>query len=149
MKSEQKMQNFVFSIIEKTFVHIKGTAKGKPYILEDWQRFIIYNVAAIYIKGTNERKYKEAFIFLAKKKLQNIFCISALAWALSLLERQYYSVLYIVATKLDRALEAFYNILENLEAMGEKKNFRVLDNNSEHSVFKDPFKMLKEKKQVQ
>ena len=39
-----------------------------------------------------------------------------------------------MATKLDRALEAFYNILENLEIMGERKNFRVLDNNSEHSI---------------
>lgn len=62
-----KDAEFVIQIIEKTFVHIKGTAKGQPYILEDWQRFIVYNVAAIYLKGTNERKYKEAFIFLPEK----------------------------------------------------------------------------------
>ena len=124
---------FCIGIIEKTFVHIKGTAKGQPYILETWQRFIIYNVAAIYLAGTNERKYKEAFIFLPRKNSKTFFA-SALAWALSLLERNFYSVLYIIATKLDRALEAFNNILENLEAMGEKQNFRVLDNNSEHSI---------------
>lgn len=128
-----KDAEFVIQIIEKTFVHIKGTAKGKPYILEDWQRFIIYNVAAIYIAGTNERKYKETFIFLPRKNSKTFFA-SALAWALSLLERQYYSVLYIIATKLDRALEAFDNILENLEVMGEKQNFRILNNNSEHSI---------------
>lgn len=128
-----KDAEFCIGIIEKTFVHIKGVAKGQPYILEDWQRFIIYNVAAIYLKGTNERKYKEAFIFLPRKNSKTLFA-SALSWALSLLERKYYSVLYIVATKLDRALEAFNNILENLEIMGEKKNFRVLDNNSEHSI---------------
>lgn len=128
-----KDAEFVIGIIEKTFIHIKGTAKGQPYILEDWQRFIIYNVAAIYIAGTNERKYKEAFIFLPRKNSKTFFA-SALAWALSLMERNYYSVLYIIATKLDRALEAFNNILENLEAMGEKQNFRILDNNSEHSI---------------
>jgi len=128
-----KDAEFVIQIIEKTFVHIKGTAKGKPYILEDWQRFIIYNVAAIYIAGTNERKYKETFIFLPRKNSKTFFA-SALAWALSLLERNYYSVLYIIATKLDRALEAFDNILENLEVMGEKDNFRILNNNSEHSI---------------
>jgi phage terminase large subunit-like protein len=128
-----KDAEFCIGIIEKTFIHIKGTAKGKPYILEDWQLFIIYNVAAIYLKGTDERKYKEAFIFLPRKNSKTFFA-SAIAWALSLLERKYYSVLYIVATKLDRALEAFNNILENLEAMGEKQNFRVLDNNSEHSI---------------
>ena len=128
-----KDAEFCIGIIEKTFIHIKGVAKGQPYILEDWQRFIVYNVAAIYIAGTNERKYKEAFIFLPRKNSKTFFA-SALAWALSLLERNQYSVVYIVATKLDRALEAFNNILENLEAMGERKNFRVLDNNSEHSI---------------
>jgi phage terminase large subunit-like protein len=128
-----KDAEFCIQIIEKTFVHIKGTAKGKPYILETWQRFIIYNVAAIYIKGTDERKYKETFIFLPRKNSKTFFA-SALAWALSLLERNYFSVLYVIATKLDRALESFYNILENLEAMGEKQNFRILDNNSEHSI---------------
>lgn len=128
-----KDAEFCIEIIEKTFVHIKGTAKGEPFILEDWQRFITYNVAAIYIAGTNERKYKEAFIFLPRKNAKTLFA-SALGWSLSLLERKFYSVCYIVATKLDRALEAFYNILENLEIMGERKNFRVLDNNSEHSI---------------
>ncbi len=130
---KHKDAEFVIGIIEKTFVHIKGTAKGKPFILEDWERFICYNVAAIYLAGTDERKYKEAFIFLPRKNSKTFFA-SALAWALSLLERKYFSVLYIIATKLDRALEAFNNILENLEMMGEKQNFRVLDNNSEHSI---------------
>jgi phage terminase large subunit-like protein len=128
-----KDAEFCIGIIEKTFVHIKGTAKGKPYILEDWQKFIVYNVSAIYISGTDERKYKEAFIFLPRKNSKTFFA-SAIAWALSLLERKYYSVVYIIATKLDRALESFYNILENLEIMGERQHFRVLDNNSEHSI---------------
>jgi phage terminase large subunit-like protein len=128
-----KDAEFCIGIIEKTFVHIKGTAKGKPYILEDWQKFIVYNVSAIYLAGTDERKYKEAFIFLPRKNSKTFFA-SALAWALSLLERKYYSIVYIIATKLDRALESFYNILENLEIMGEKQNFRILDNNSEHSI---------------
>ena len=128
-----KDAEFCIGIIEKTFVHIKGTAKGKPYILEDWQKFIVYNVSAIYLSGTDERKYKEAFIFLPRKNSKTFFA-SAIAWALSLLERKYYSVVYIIATKLDRALESFYNILENLEIMGERQNFRILDNNSEHSI---------------
>lgn len=128
-----KDAEFCIGIIEKTFVHIKGTAKGKPYILEAWQRFIIYNCAAIYLAGTDERKYKETFIFLPRKNSKTFFA-SALAWALSLLERNYFSVVYVIATKLDRALEAFNNILENLEAMGEKPNFKILDNNNEHSI---------------
>ncbi len=124
---------FVITIIQHTFVHIKGPAKGKPYLLEPWQMFIIYNIVGFYIVGTNERRFKEAFIFLPRKNSKTFFA-SALGWALSLLERNYYSVLYIIATKLDRALEAFHNIRENIEYMGEKSNFKILNNNAQHSI---------------
>jgi phage terminase large subunit-like protein len=124
---------FVVRIIEKTFVHIKGPARGKPFLLEPWEKFVCYNIAGFYLKDTNERRFKEAFIFIPRKNSKTLFA-SALAWALSLLDRKYYSVLYIIATKLDRALEAFENIRENIEYMGERSNFKVLDNNSEHSI---------------
>ena len=125
--------DFVIRIIEATFVHIKGPARGKPFLLEPWEKFICYNLAGFYYRGTSERRYKEAFIFLPRKNSKTFFA-SALAWALSLLERQCYSVLYIIATKLDRAMEAFENIRENIEYMGESKNFKILNNNSEHSI---------------
>ena len=125
--------DFVIKIIEATFVHIKGPARGKPFLLEPWEKFVCYNVAGFYIKGTDERRFKEAFIYLPRKNSKTFFA-SALAWALSLLERQYYSVLYIIATKLDRAMEAFDNIRDNIEYMGENENFKILNNNSEHSI---------------
>ena len=130
---------FCIQIIEKTFVHIKGPLKGKPYLLEPWQKFIIYNVASIYLKGTNERRYKETFIYIPRKNGKTFFA-SALAWAFSLLERNQFSSMYVVAQKLERALETFFNILENLEAMGEVENFRVLNNNSEHSISRSFYK---------
>lgn len=125
--------DFVIKIIEATFVHIKGPARGKAFLLEPWEKFICYNVAGFYIAGTEERRFKETFIFLPRKNSKTFFA-SALAWALSLLERQYFSVLYIIATKLDRAMEAFENIRENIEYMGESKNFKILNNNAEHSI---------------
>ena len=125
--------DFVIKIIENTYVHIKGPARGKPFLLEPWEKFICYNLAGFYIAGTDERRFKEAFIFIPRKNSKTFFA-SAVAWALSLLERNYYSVLYIIATKLDRALEAFNNIRENIEYMGEEGNFKILDNNAEHSI---------------
>lgn len=125
--------DFVVKIIENTYVHIKGPARGKPFLLEPWEKFICYNLAGFYIAGTDERRFKEAFIFIPRKNSKTFFA-SAVAWALSLLERNYYSVLYIIATKLDRALEAFNNIKENIEYMGEEGNFKILDNNAEHSI---------------
>lgn len=130
-----KDADFVIKIIEATFVHIKGPARGQPFLLEKWEKFICYNLAGFYYKGTDERRFKEAFIFLPRKNSKTFFA-SALAWALSLLEREHFSVLYIIATKLDRALEAYENIRENIEYMGESKNFKILNNNSEHSIYR-------------
>lgn len=133
-----KDAKFVIQIIETTFVHIKGPAKGEAFLLEPWEKFCCANIAGFYIKGTDERRFKEAFIFVPRKNSKTLFA-SALGWALSLLEIKHYSVLYIIATKLDRALEAFENIRENIEYMGERENFKVLDNNSEHSISRSFF----------
>src|SRR5690625_4031112 len=68
-----KDAEFVIQIIEKTFVHDKGERldgtplRGQPFILEPWQKFIIYNLLGFYHKGTIIRRYKEAFIFLPRK----------------------------------------------------------------------------------
>lgn len=130
---------FVIHIIEATMVHQQGESlegkplKGAPFILEPWEKFIIYNLVGFYFKGTDERRYKEAFIFVPRKNGKTSF-IAALAWGLALLERRSGSTVYIVAAALKQALQSFNFILYNLREMGELENFRVLDNNGEHSL---------------
>ncbi len=130
---------FVIHIIENTFVHQQGelldgtSLKGKPLILEPWQKFIIFNLVGFYFAGTNERRYKEAFIFIPRKNGKTTF-IAALAWAFSLLERASGSTVYIVGAALRQALQSFNIITFNLKEMGEIERFRLLDNNSEHSL---------------
>lgn len=130
---------FVIRIIERTFSHQQGEAldgsslKGKSLVLEPWQKFIIFNLLGFYFKGTNERRYKEAFIFIPRKNGKTTF-IAALAWALALLERKSGSTVYIVGAALRQAIQSFNIILYNLREMGESEYFRVLDNNSEHSL---------------
>lgn len=64
---------FVLGIIERTMFHKQGEdlngvpLMGKPLVLQPWQVFCIYNLTAFYYKGTNERRYKEAFIFIPRK----------------------------------------------------------------------------------
>lgn len=128
-----KDAEFVIGIIEETFIHVKGPLKGMPFLLEPWEKFIVYNVAGFYLIGTNERRYKEAFIFIPRKNGKTPFA-SALAWALSLLDRRHGSNLYIVGSSLKQAMETFNIILKNIKAMGEDGEFRILDNNSEHSM---------------
>jgi len=130
---------FVIGIIEKTFVHKQGEKldgsplRGEPFLLEPWQKFIIYNLLGFFLKGTKIRRFKEAFIYVPRKNGKTSF-VAALSWALGLLERCSGSKVYIIASALRQALQSFEFILFNLEYMGERDNFRVLDNNQEHSI---------------
>ena len=68
-----KEPDLVIGIIEKTMVHKQGedlegrSLMNSPLLLQDWQIFIVYNLVGFYYKGTNERRYKEAFIFIPRK----------------------------------------------------------------------------------
>ncbi|EHA0619994.1 terminase large subunit [Listeria monocytogenes] len=134
-----KDAEFVIGIIERTFVHdqgerIDGTPlRGTPFILEPWQKFIIYSLLGFYIKDTIIRRFKEAFIFLPRKNGKTRF-VAALSWALALLERKSGSKIYIVGAALEQSLQSFNFINFNIKEMGEENTFRVLDNNQEHSI---------------
>ncbi|EHO7821334.1 terminase large subunit [Listeria monocytogenes] len=137
-----KDAEFVIGIIERTFVHdqgerIDGTPlRGTPFILEPWQKFIIYSLLGFYIKGTIVRRFKEAFIFLPRKNGKTRF-VAALSWALALLERKSGSKIYIVGAALEQSLQSFNFINFNIKEMGEENTFRILDNNQEHSISGD------------
>lgn len=134
-----KDAEFAINIIEETLIHQQGERmdgtplKGTPLLLEPWQKFIIYNLLGFYYKGTKERRYKEAFIYVPRKNGKTTF-IAALAWALSLLHMASGSEIYITGAALKQARKSFDYILYNLRAMGEAEYFRILDNNGEHSI---------------
>lgn len=137
-----KDAEFVIQIIEKTFVHDKGEKpdgtplRGEPFLLEPWQKFIVYNLLGFYHKGTKIRRFKEAFIFIPRKNGKTRF-VAALSWALSLLERRSGSTIYIVGAALRQARQSFEFINFNLHQMGEAENFRILNNNQESSISGD------------
>src|SRR5690606_10203655 len=130
---------FVIGIIEKTFVHQKGEdmqgrpLRGRPFLLEPWQKFIVYNLLGFFHKGTKLRRFKEAFIMIPRKNGKTPF-ISALSWGLGLLERKSGAEIVIVGNQLKQALQSFDFLLYNIKQMGEEENFRILDNNQEHSI---------------
>ena len=134
-----KEPDLVIGIIERTMVHKQGESlDGKPLmntplILQDWQIFIVYNLVGFYYKGTNERRYKEAFIFIPRKNGKTTF-IAGLAWGLAILERKSGSSIYIVAASQKQACQSFDFIIHSLRANGMIEDFRVLNNNAEHSI---------------
>lgn len=68
-----KEADVAIAIIEKTMVHSKGEDLqgnplfGKPFLLEPWEMFIIYNLLGFYYTETDKLRFNEAFIELGRK----------------------------------------------------------------------------------
>ena len=130
---------FVLGIIERSVFNRQGEAidgtplRGKPLRLLPWQIFVIFNLTAFYYKGTSERVFKEAFIFVPRKNGKTPMA-AGLAWGLSLLERQSGSTCYIVAASLAQAMQSFDFLVETIEMGGARDQFNIKDNNMEHSI---------------
>lgn len=127
------------SIMEGLLVHRKGEAidgtplMGKPFMLEDFEIFITYNLLGFWKAGTQERRFKEAFIMLARKNGKTSF-IAGLSFAVSIIQRKSGSTVYVVAAALKQALESFNFLKFSLEYKGLAKKFDIHDNNFEHSI---------------
>lgn len=131
--------DFCINIIQTTIVHAQGEdlegnpLLGKPFILQPWQIFIFYNLLGWYKKGTDERRYKEAFILCGRKNGKTSM-IAAMAWAVSILQRRSGSKVYIVAAALKQTLEAFRFLVFSLRYKGLDKVMSIRDNAMEHSI---------------
>ena len=129
----------IIAIIEKTLVHMKGEdikgepLLGKPFLLEPWQKFIIYNMFGFWYKGTQERRYKEAFIELGRKNGKTSM-IAGIAWAVSIMQRRSGSAVYIVGAALAQALQSFAFLKFNLKYAGLADKFHILDNSFTHRI---------------
>ena len=135
----EKEADKVINIMETMMVHSKGedlegnSLMNTPFKLEPWEKFIIYNLLGFYFKGTDERRFKEAFIFIPRKNGKTSF-VGGLAFALSIVEAASGATLYIVAAAQKQAQQSFDFIHHSLRAKGFDKQFRVRNNNAEHSI---------------
>lgn len=133
--------NAVCSIMEGFFVHQQGEDMhgkpllGEPFLLQPWQVFVVVNLLGWYYTGTDERRYKEAFIQVGRKNGKTSF-IAALSFAVGILQRRSGSKIYIVANALKQTLEAFNFLKFNFEYKGLKDDpdVRVLDNSFNHAI---------------
>ena len=141
--------DFVIGIMESVLVHRQGEKldgtplRGKPFLLEPWQKFVIYGMLIFYYAGTQERVVKEAFIFVPRKNGKTLL-IAGLAMALAILERKSGSKVYVVGAALKQARETFDTWLYNIEHHmykdrneARKDGWRILDNASEHKIINE------------
>ena len=138
--------DLAINIMQTTLVHAQGEdlngapLLGRPFILEPWEIFIVYNLLGFYFKGTDRRRFNEAFIEVARKNGKTSF-IAGLAWAVAIIQRHSGSVCYIVAAALKQTLQAFHFLVFSLQYHKLDKVFEIRDNSFEHSiryVFKKP-----------
>lgn len=128
----------VCSLMEGLLVHRKGEELdgkpllGQPFRLLPWQIFIVYNLLGFYWKGTEKRRYQEAFIMLARKNGKTSF-VAGLALAFSIIQRKSGSSVYVVAASLKQALESF-NFLKFSIDYHKLTDFTLKDNSFEHSI---------------
>lgn len=140
--------DYVIEKIQTQFVHRKGEdingipLRGKPLLLEAWEKFCVYGMLVFYKKGTNLRlrRIHEAFIFIPRKNGKTLF-VAALAWALALLSVKSGATIYIAAAALRQAMESYRNIENNLtnnlyasKNEAEEEGWRILDNNNVHAI---------------
>ena len=129
--------NLAIGIMEKTLVHKQGETldgqplMGKPLILEPFQVFIVVNLLGWYYTGTNIRRFKEAFIMLARKNGKTTL-VAGIAWAVGIIQRRSGSVIYMVANALKQTLQAFNFLKFSLEYKKLDKTFEIKDNSFEH-----------------
>ena len=131
--------DLAISIMQNFFVHQQGEdldgkpLQGRPFKLEPWQIFIVYNLLGFYYKGTNKRRFKEAFIEVGRKNGKTAF-VAALALAVSILQRRSGAKTYIVASALRQSLEAFGFLKFSLHYKNLDKEMAIKDNYMEHSI---------------
>ena len=146
LELREREPDLAINIMQSTLVHAQGEdldgtpLLGKPFILQPWQVFIVYNLLGFYYKGTKERRYKEAFIEVGRKNGKTSF-IAGLAWAVAIMQRHSGSVCYIVAAALRQTLQAFHFLTFSLEYQKIADQFDIHDNSIDHSIrytFKKP-----------
>ena len=133
--------DLVINIIRKIMVHKQGeTLDGQPLmntpvLLQPWQVFVVYNLVGWYHKGTNIRRFKEAYIYVPRKNGKTMF-MACLAFGLGVLERKSGSHIYITSAALKQSLESFNDILYTFRYKGidQEEGCRIHDNNIEHSI---------------
>lgn len=134
-----KDPDIAINIIETTLVHAQGEdlegnpLLGQPFKLEPWQVFIVYNLLGFWYTGTNDRRFKEAFIEVARKNGKTSFT-AALSWAVAILQRKSGSKVYIVGAALKQAMQSFNFLLFSLQYKKIIDKFDVQNNSFNHSI---------------
>ena len=146
-----EMPEFVIRTVESLFCHQQGedlnghSIVGKPFLLEPFQKFGIYNICGFYYPGSDIRRFQEVLWMLPRKNGKTPFAASV-CWAVGLWYCESFSKIKTVAGSLKQNMEGFGFLSWNLHRLGltveedPKNGLRVLDSSLGHSFSGDIWK---------
>ena len=139
----------IVQIIEETFVLLGGEDesgtpfRNRPFLLQPWQKFIVFNLFGFYWKDSYIRRFSEALIFIPKKNGKTPLA-AALAWAFGYKYAKSESRILLTSFTQQQSMYSFKFLQDNLEIMGllpkqkaRRQNInqlKLIDNNMEHSI---------------
>lgn len=71
-----------FLAFSKLCPHVKGHLRGEPIILSDWQAFLFANLLGFKRKDTGLRKYRSAYVQVARKNAKSTVAAVLANWFL-------------------------------------------------------------------
>lgn len=86
--------------------HVKGKLAGEPYELSGWESFILINLFGWVHPGTGARRFRTAYLELARKNSKSTFC-SGIALLLTAFDKEGGAEVYSAATTRDQARIVF------------------------------------------
>lgn len=143
-----KTADFVTKLIESVMFFEQGETldgeplRGKPVRLQPFEKFHLFNLFGFFEKGTDIRRYKEAFIMIPRKNNKTGFSANVAIGA-GILDRKSGSQVYITSAALRQSMQSFRFIKNSVTRWGlSQSQLRVVDNNNEHKIridFSDGF----------
>ena len=140
-----QLAEFVIDLITGLFCFSQGERldghplRGEPFELMPWHLFVIYNVCAFYVPGTQIRRFTEANIFAPRKTVKTTFG-EALQTALAFYYRLSGAKAKTVAGSLKQGMEGFDWLVYNFKRLGlvavnnPPGKLRLLDSSLGHSI---------------
>lgn len=110
-------------LVETLFAHMKGEAidgvplRGRPFLMQPWQLFCVYNLFGFYMPGSRIRRYLEGFVMAPRKSGKTPWAI-ATTWSAGLKYSASASTIKTVAGSTRQNMEGFGFLSYNLHRLG-------------------------------
>jgi phage terminase large subunit-like protein len=123
--------------------HYTGSHSGKPFIMLPFQVFMTANLVGLYHKGTNKRKYTQAYIQLSRKQGKTFFA-GALSLYFMLFDKEDAAEVLLVANSRSQAKDVDYAIIKALAEQldPKKKTLQIFRDSIDVPLNKSRLKVL-------